>query len=242
MKLVVFGCSHSDDAELLPTPWPTRLGVRLGWDVDNYARSGLSNEVIFRTVMKYLSMNIEVDHIIVQWTELKRYSRLNRKHSMITWAPDELSLRPWYNKRLKREESHPDFGPEQEMVLIWTWCIQEACKKRGIKCNFVAYCDLGKIDISPLWSVVDQTLFLHNSFDNGWKNHCSWKFKEDAIIPESPDSFAGGHLTDKSVDYTTDCWYKYLTIGNQIHIEEENWARAKNARSEIYRYDYTEFK
>ena len=245
-SLVAFGCSHTDAAKNLPTPWVSRLGRLTGWDVTNYGSSGGSNEFIFRNAIKYLAQGNTPDYLIVQWTELKRYLMPITDGMIQSWSNTDLNLGDdmWMSCKLPKQNRHPKFFPEQEMILIWTLCLQEFCEKHEIDCRFVTYCDLGSIPDNPLWNHIDTSKFLHCNFENGWLNHCMWSFgHKEAIIqlPTEKDApldrvLAAGHLNDVAIDYTAKCWYNYLIHNKQYDIEEQDYIHTRKLSSLVFRY------
>ena len=72
MRVLALGCSFTKGAELTDpniSAWTSVLAQNLGWQIDNHAEHGGSNDMMFR---KAIEMSDDYDLVIVAWTEVHR--------------------------------------------------------------------------------------------------------------------------------------------------------------------------
>ena len=123
MRLVVFGCSHTAGSEMeyagqtncFAKAWPTLLAKKLDVEIENYAKSGMSQKAIFRKFIEYLP-NIKREKpllFIFAWPSYNRTDlHIDNPHN--TW----LNLTNYESTEVAIKRRRPAFSIEQAKLLL----------------------------------------------------------------------------------------------------------------------------
>jgi len=126
-KLVAHGCSFTYGCELQnpnQTAFPILLGDKLGYQVDNLAIPGTSNERIIKDIINYKD---KIDLLLICWTCETRFELGNYKGDVekFGWNLIKPVMNKTLNKVLSTEYLNWDFYIDKmfhQIVMLQTWC------------------------------------------------------------------------------------------------------------------------
>lgn len=126
-KLVAHGCSFTYGCELEnpdKSSFPVLLGNKLGYDVDNLAIPGTSNEHIIKDIVNYRG---SIDLLLVCWTCETRFELGNYKGNIekFGWNLVKPVMNKTLNKVLTTEYLNWDFYIDKmyhQHVMLQTYC------------------------------------------------------------------------------------------------------------------------
>jgi hypothetical protein len=253
-RILVNGCSHTSAIipdNLKGPSWGKIFCNSINAELINIAFQGKSNNIILEETIRYLINDDDIKHVVIYYTDWRRYNFYCRNKSF-KWIPGDFksqfeNLQPGqltHNDRYYVRMHPPtdeitirrDFGPEtrsigdiskiHEIIVCGTltYCLHELCLSKNIGLTLINLNPILDSKEDMVWSKIPNDLFL---FSNNGSSSISQHYYDKY---EKPDNY---HYEQKFhyelADRVTEHYKSKIQIqGNIKKIKESNFI-----------YDYT---